>query len=499
MKLSGAGGRGYHRPSRRTAPAIIMPDLPAKRSAPRSEALWDRRPTAADRLLAAAAGVERSLRAVWRRLWAGEKPWRGEDRRRLAAATGGAAPEAGQPEASPPLLYLPALPWAERFQRPQQLAAALARAGPAVLWMEAFLRTRLQPAVWVEAPRPRLRVVRLPLPGRPDPFRQPFPPAAAGRIAATLLAGLPTPPIAVLVQLPFWAPLGYELRHRTGAPLVYDRIDLHTGFPGVPAAVGETEAELIRRADLITCTSPYLAAASRATVRGPDAAPDRRPPPVALLPNAADPALFTPAPYRPSGAEGDEGGDRPTAGFAGALDERIDVAAIAAAAGALDGWRFRLAGRVEHPSAAELATLPNVELLGEIPHSEVPAFLASLDIGLVPYRDTPLTRAIDPVKLYEMLAAGLPVVRRVLPATSPEDAADGFDDGGFDGERTAPEPPLVYPYRDAAELTETLCRARREDSADLHRRRAERATEETWDHRANALLRRLSGLAQALC
>ena len=100
----------------------------------------------------------------------------------------------------------------------------------------------------------------------------------------------------------------------------------------------------------------------------------------------------------------------------------------------LPGWRFRLAGQVEDPEVAALSGLPNLETVGEIPFADVPRFLAGLDVALVPFRDLPLTRAVDPVKLYEALAMGLPVVARRLPET----------------ERWAE--PLVYLYDDPAEL-----------------------------------------------
>jgi glycosyltransferase involved in cell wall biosynthesis len=235
----------------------------------------------------------------------------------------------------------------------------------------------------------------------------------------------------------------------------------------VPPAVGAAEEELIAAADLVTATSEALAELPR-----------RLGARTVVLPNAADPEAIAPAPYREAPAGG------PAAGFAGALDRRIDGDALTAAARALSGWRFRFAGRVEDPALAGLAALPNVELLGEIPHQRVPAFLAGLDAGLVPYRDTPLTRAIDPVKLYEMLAAGLPVALRRL--TSDDAGAPG--DGTVGAGASALGPPLVYPYDEPEALAGTLVRAREEDSPALHERRREAARGESWERRAADLL-----------
>ncbi len=434
--------------------------------------LFAYRPAPADGLLAAASVVERGARALLRRLSPGPTPGSGGSREWPAVRPPGTG---GAPAASPPavrgapILYLPALPWAYRFQRPQQLALALAARGVPVVWAEGFLRTRLQPRLQVAAPAGGLRVVRMRVPGRPDPFREPLPAAAALDLAAALAGGLREAPRAIVAQLPFWSPLARALASRFGVPLVYDRIDLHAGFPGVPPAIGAVEEELIAAAGLVTATSEALADLPRRLgVR------------TVILRNACDPAAFA-APPREDDPAAEARRDRAiAAGLVGALDDRIDAGALEAAARAHPSWRFRLAGRVDSAAVAALARLPNVELVGEIPYRSVPGFLAGLDLGLVPYRDTPLTRAIDPVKLYEMLAAGLPVALRRLPGAATAGAA-------------ALGPPLVYPYDDPAELPALLDRARAEDSAESRERRRAVARAESWDHRAAALLAALAG------
>ncbi len=435
-----------------------------------------------DGLPAVAGAAERAAAALARRLAAGRAPLGKEDLARLGGGGAGVPGGGGraaletdaalaEPSAGPPLLYFPALPWAFRFQRPQQLALALARTagGPAVLYLEAFARQRLQPAQRLVLDTARLQVLRLRVPGRPDAFRQAMPAAAVPALAAAVVAGLahlPGRPPAILVQLPFWAPLGEELRRRLGAPLVYDRIDLHTAFPGVPPEVGEREKALIAAADLVTASSPDLAELPRSLGTRTE-----------LLPNAAAVEDFEDARPRPTAGGGPEGaGTGVVAGFVGALDGRIDAAALEAAARELPGWEFRLAGRIEDPRVGALGRLPNVELLGEIPYPRVPGFLAGLDVGLAPYRDLPATRAVDPVKLYEMLAVGLPVAVRRLPAV----------------ERW--RPPLVYPYDDPGSLAITLVAARREDREELRHRRREAAAAESWPRRAAALLAAIAAL-----
>lgn len=406
-----------------------------------------------DGALATAGQAERLVRAALRRLGRKEAR-RGSPLPSSSLSLPRERSPAGPPVAGSPILYLPAVAWGYRIQRPQHLARALARAGHPVLYVDGFLRSRLLPDRQVIAVRDGVHALRVRVPGRPDPYREVLPRPAAERLADVLLAGLGSArPAMIFVQLPFWAELGRELARRLGAPLVYDRIDLHTGFPGVPPEIEAAETALIQEADLVCATSTLLADLPRSLGAR-----------VLLLPNAADLAAF---PAR-SAARSPRAEVR--IGYVGALGPWFDTAAVRAAARAFPGWRFRLAGRVEDSEVAALGELPNVELAGEIPFREVPGFLAGVDAALVPFQDNPLTRAVDPVKLYEALALGLPVVARRLPET----------------ERW--REPLVYLYDAPEEFVRQVRRAVEEDSADRAARRRQAAEGESWDRRAADLL-----------
>ena len=66
-----------------------------------------------------------------------------------------------------------------------------------------------------------------------------------------------------------------------------------------------------------------------------------------------------------------------------------------------------------------MSGLPNICLVGEQPYSSLPEWLAQWDVCVIPFKITPLTAATDPVKVYEMLAAGRPIV-----ATPMDELAD---------------------------------------------------------------------------
>lgn len=440
-------------------------------------------PRAADRLLAAAGQLERLAHGLPRRLRSGDLL--ATARARLLPAPTGTTPRPAVVPggAGAPVLYLPAVAWAYRFQRPQQLARALAAAGHPVLYLEGFLRSRLQPARQLRSAAPGVDLLRLRVPGRPDPYREVLGEDAAAALAETVLAGLITgaagsngpagQPLCVLVQLPFWDALGRRLAARLGVPLVYDRIDLHAGFPGVPPAVSDAERRLLAAADLVCATAGNLAQGTGGlddTMTGV-----RR---LLLLRNAVDLEAFGGALAEPSPAADRDGGE-PRIGYVGALGPWFDAEALHTAAARHPAWRFRLAGEVEDRAVASLAVLPNVELVGEIPFRDVPGFLAGVDVALVPFRDLPLTRAVDPVKLYEALAVGLPVVARRLPET------------------VRWREPLVFLYDTPEQLSIQIERALAARTPELAAARRRVAACESWDARAQELLRKLAEVSAA--
>ena len=62
-----------------------------------------------------------------------------------------------------------------------------------------------------------------------------------------------------------------------------------------------------------------------------------------------------------------------------------------------------------------LAKLTNVSLLGEKHYAEIPAWVGRFDVVIIPFKRTPLTESTNPVKAYEILAAGKPIVSVPIP------------------------------------------------------------------------------------
>ncbi len=205
---------------------------------------------------------------------------------------------------------------------------------------------------------------------------------------------------------------------------VYHVVDEYLGYAGVTgeqrARLKACEDQILAWADLVIAVTPELVAAR-----------SRSQAPVRLLPNAADVSAFDAAVARPS----DPGLPRPVLGYAGLISARINLPALAGLAESRPDWSLALVGDVMAAGCEaeldRLTRLPNVRLLGAQPASAVPATVAGWDLGLIPYRLSDETRFASPLKMYEYLAAGLPVVAADVPAVR-EFAAfvEVVDEGG---------------------------------------------------------------------
>src|SRR5206468_6012611 len=138
-----------------------------------------------------------------------------------------------------------------------------------------------------------------------------------------------------------------------------------------------------------------------------------------LVPNAADAELFRPAVARSTASADVSELPRPVLGFAGNItSSKIDFPLLLAVAKAQPRWTFLIVGPSRRESVRELTRLlelPNVHWVGHKPHDQLPQYVAAFDVGLIPYRETAYTRNCFPLKLYEYLAAGKPVVASGLP------------------------------------------------------------------------------------
>lgn len=108
----------------------------------------------------------------------------------------------------------------------------------------------------------------------------------------------------------------------------------------------------------------------------------------------------------------------PIIGFVGTIGPAVDLALLDFLAERRKDWSFVLIGEVRR-SVGKLRNRSNVYLLGPRRREDLPRYLKSFDAGIIPYRTGPTTETVHPVKTYEYLAAGLPVVSTRLPELAP--------------------------------------------------------------------------------
>jgi glycosyltransferase involved in cell wall biosynthesis len=203
--------------------------------------------------------------------------------------------------------------------------------------------------------------------------------------------------------------LGVPLILEVNAPLS-DEHEQHRGL-AYPETARELERMVLRSADHVVAVSSALA--NWLVAAG--IAPER----VTLLPNAVDPTRFEAARVKCEAVRNRLGlAEEPVVGFLGTLRPWHDVATLVRAIAFLrrrtpaphllvvgDGpERERLEELARSEGIAEATTFT-----GAVPHDGVASYVSVFDVAVVPYRRM-RGFYFSPLKLFEYLAAGRPIV-----------------------------------------------------------------------------------------
>lgn len=166
------------------------------------------------------------------------------------------------------------------------------------------------------------------------------------------------------------------------------------------------------------------------------------------LPNGVDPAEWLAHDDPPTWFEALPG---PRLVYVGSLDTRLDVEWLESLSRAFSSASIVLVGPfMDREVVKTLAAIPGVVLPGLVgDRRDVAAIVRAADVALLPHVVTDLTQAMDPLKLYEYLAAGRPVVATDLTPIRGIDRRIIITSGGADAARAVGAALELGPANDA--------------------------------------------------
>lgn len=196
---------------------------------------------------------------------------------------------------------------------------------------------------------------------------------------------------------------------------VYHCVDEFSEVPRVPAKVVTTmEKDLLTQSDIVFTSSKRLYEAKK--FFNPNAH---------YIPNVADIDHFSKVHQDSLVIPEDISSiHHPIIGFIGAIDDyKIDAELIRYIAIARPQWSLVFIGPIglggTTISVESLKTLPNIYFLGEKSYATLPSYIKAFDLCIIPYNINAYTTYVFPLKFYEYLATGKPIVATALPELEP--------------------------------------------------------------------------------
>jgi glycosyltransferase involved in cell wall biosynthesis len=187
--------------------------------------------------------------------------------------------------------------------------------------------------------------------------------------------------------------------HLTPEFVVFDCMDELSAFKFAPAELKNREKQLLEKADVVFTGGHSIYEAKKG--QHPNIHP---------FPSSIDKMHFGKAREIAKDPVDQKNIPHPRFGFAGVIDERLDIDLVAQVAKAKPDWHFVMIGPVVKIDPATLPQLPNVHYLGGKDYKELPKYIAGWDVAMIPFAMNESTKFISPTKTPEYLAGGKPVI-----------------------------------------------------------------------------------------
>jgi len=188
-------------------------------------------------------------------------------------------------------------------------------------------------------------------------------------------------------------------RHLSPELVIYDCMDELSAFKFAPQELTMMEKELFRKADIVFTGGLSIYESKQKQHHN-----------IYAFPSSIDKKHFAKARKRCRQPADQKNIPHPRLGFFGVIDERFDIEMIAEAARRKPEWQFILLGPVVKIDPASLPHYENIHYLGSKKYEELPQYIASWDIALIPFAMNESTKFISPTKTPEYLSAGKPVI-----------------------------------------------------------------------------------------
>ncbi len=351
------------------------------------------------------------------------------------------------------ILVLPNIPWSYRWQRPQQIFTRMANKGFNIFYIspitsgseyiseiskniyEIHIKTRKEGNV--------LRDFHLDRDNTEDFVK------SIKRVLSKYINNN----LITFVLHPVWKDVAFSLGK---GRIVYDLMDLYSGFPDAREELITAEEELVKRSDIVLTTADNLYEHAKKLNSN-----------VYMIRNGSDYEKFSN--LKENGLL-DELKKKPIIGYFGAITEWLDFDLMEYIIKENRDKNYVFIGSLNTKNIRKLYKYSNVFFLGEVSHDELPGYLAYFDVCTIPFILNDLIKSTNPVKFYEYIASGKPVVSVDLPELKQ------YED-------------ICYLAKDKEEFSKGIFKALCEDDVELIKKRKVVAKENSWDNRVEELIK----------